>query len=184
MKFVVHTKETAPLAARVDLETAEKLFGFIPNLFGVLAEAPIALEAYITLTKLLEDASLSPVEQQVVMLAGSHEYGCEYCMAAHSTVAASAGMPALVLAALRGGTVLPDKKLEALRSFVIEVVRSRGRVSDERIEEFLAAGYSAQSVLEVVFGVAMKTLSNYVNHMARTPVDPQFSRQKWPAARS
>jgi hypothetical protein len=72
MKFVVHTKETAPSAAREDLETAEKLFGFIPNLFGVLAEAPIALEAYIMLTKLLEDASLSPVEQQVVMLAGSH----------------------------------------------------------------------------------------------------------------
>jgi hypothetical protein len=47
MKFVVHTKETAPPAAREDLETAEKLFGFIPNLFGVLAEAPIALEAYI-----------------------------------------------------------------------------------------------------------------------------------------
>jgi hypothetical protein len=31
MKFVVHTKETAPPAARKDLETAEKLFGFIPN---------------------------------------------------------------------------------------------------------------------------------------------------------
>jgi AhpD family alkylhydroperoxidase len=161
------------------LETAEKLFGFIPNLLGVLATAPIALEAYIILTKLLEDESLSPVEQQVVMLAGSHENGCGYCMAAHSTVAGVVGMPALVLAALRGGTVLPDKKLEALRSFVIDVVRSRGRVSDERIEEFLAAGYSAQSVLEVVFGVAMKTLSNYVNHMAETPVDRQFSRQMW-----
>lgn len=95
-------------------------------MLGVLAAAPIALEAYIILTKLLEDASLSPVEQQVVMLAGSHESGCGYCMTAHSTVAVAAGMPALVLAALRGGIVLPDKKLEALRSFVIEVVRSRG----------------------------------------------------------
>jgi AhpD family alkylhydroperoxidase len=179
MKFVVHTTETAPSASREDLETAEKLFGFIPNLLGVLATAPIALEAYIILTKLIEDASLSPVEQQVVMLAGSHENGCGYCMAAHSTEAGVVGMPAPILAALRSGTVLPGKKLEALRSFVIEVVRSRGRVSDERIEEFLAAGYSAQSVLEVVFGVAMKTLSNYVNHMAETPVDRQFSRQMW-----
>jgi AhpD family alkylhydroperoxidase len=111
MKFVVHTTETAPPASREDLETAEKLFGFVPNLLGVLAAAAIALEAYIILTKLLEDASLSPVEQQVVMLAGSHEYGCGYCMAAHSTVAVGLGLPALVLAALRGGTVLPDKKL-------------------------------------------------------------------------
>src|ERR1700680_4526618 len=127
MKFVVHTTETAPPASREDLETAKKLFGFIPNLLGVLAAAPIALEAYIILTKLLEDASLSPVEQQVVMLAESHEYGCGYCMAAHSTVAGLAGMPALVLAALRGGTVLPDPKLEALCSFVLRVFRSRGR---------------------------------------------------------
>jgi AhpD family alkylhydroperoxidase len=179
MKFVVHTTETAPLASKEDLETVEKFFGFIPNLLGVLAEAPISMEAYIILTKLLEDASLSQVEQQVMMLAGSHENGCGYCMAAHSTVAVAVGMPAPVLSALRGGSVLPDKKLEALRSFVIEVVRSRGRVSDDRIEEFLAAGYSAQSVLEVVFGVAMKTLSNYVNHMAEIPVDRQFSRQLW-----
>jgi AhpD family alkylhydroperoxidase len=184
MKFVVHTKETAPPASRKDLETAEKLFGFIPNLLGVLAEAPIALEAYIILTKLLEDASLSAVEQQVVMLAGSHEYGCGYCMAAHSTVAGIAGMPPLVLAALRGGTRLPDPKLDALCSFVLRVIRSRGRVSAEQIDAFLAAGYSAQSVLEVVFGVAMKTLSNYVNYMAKTPVDRQFSCQEWPAARS
>jgi len=93
-------------------------------------------------------------------------------------------MPPLVLAALRGGTVLPDPKLEALCSFVLRVVRSRGRVSAEQIDAFLAAGYSAQSILEVVFGVAMKMLSNYVNHMAKIPVDPQFSCQKWPAARS
>jgi hypothetical protein len=76
MKFVVHTTETAPPASREDLETAEKLFGFVPNLLGVLAAAPLAL-AYIILTKLLEDASLSPVEQQVVMLAGSHENGAD-----------------------------------------------------------------------------------------------------------
>ena len=88
-------------------------------------------------------------------------------------------MPATVLTALRSGGNLPDPKLEALRSFVVDVVRSRGRVSDKRIEEFLSAGYSRQNVLEVVFAVAMKTLSNYVNHMAETPVDAQFMPQAW-----
>jgi alkylhydroperoxidase family enzyme len=52
-------------------------------------------------------------------------------------------------------------------------------MSDERIEEFLSAGYLRQHVLEVVFAVAMKTLSNYVNHMAETPVDAQFMQQVW-----
>lgn len=184
MKFVVHSTETAPEGSREDLRAAERVFGFLSNLLGVLAEAPIALRAYMDLTDLLETASLSPVEQQVMMLAGSHENGCEYCLAAHSTVADVVGMPKSVLKALRSGMTLPDVKLEALRCFVIDVVRFRGRVSDRRIEEFLDAGYSRQNVLEVVFAVAMKTLSNYANHIAETPVDKQFLSQLWVGAQS
>jgi uncharacterized peroxidase-related enzyme len=182
MKFVVHTSETAPVSARGDLKAAEETFGFVPNLLGVLAEAPIALKAYMNLTELLGNAGLSPVEQQVMMLAASYENSCGYCMAAHSTSAEMAGVPKAVLAALRCGSALPESKLEALRSFVVDVVRSRGRVPDKRIEEFLAAGYTRQSVLEVVFAVAMKTLSNYANHITETPIDAAFRQQVWPGA--
>jgi uncharacterized peroxidase-related enzyme len=174
MKLIVHTTESAPVAARGDLGAAEKALGFLPNLLGVLAEAPIALKAYMDLTGLLERASLSPVERQLMMLSASHENGCEYCMAAHGSVARTVGMPQPVLTALRSGSAIPDSKLEALSAFVTDVVRSRGRVSDARIEEFLRAGYTRQNVLEVVFAVAMKTLSNYANHMAETPVDVEF----------
>ena len=148
-------------------------------MLGVLAEAPIALRAYTDLTDLLERASLSPVELQLTMLAVSHENGCEYCMAAHSTVAGMVGMSKAVLTALRSGNILSSTKLEALHSFVVDVVRSRGRVSDHRIDEFLKARYSRQNVLEVVFAVAMKTLSNYANHMTEAPVDRQFLSQAW-----
>jgi len=184
MNFVVHTAETAPISARENLKAAQKAFGFVPNLLGVLAEAPIALKAYMDLTELLSNASLSPVEQQVMMLAASYENSCGYCMAAHSTVAGMAGMPASVLAALRSGDRLPESKLEALRAFVVEVVRSRGRVSDRRIAEFLSAGYTRQNVLEVVFAVAMKTLSNYANHLAGAPIDAAFLPHAWPGVES
>jgi AhpD family alkylhydroperoxidase len=127
---------------------------------------------------------MSPVEQQLMMLAISHENGCEYCMAAHSTVADMVGMSKAVLTALRSGNILPSTKLDALRSFVVDVVRSRGRVSDHRIEEFLKAGYSRQNVLEVVFAVAMKTLSNYANHVAETPLDTQFLSHAWETTHS
>jgi hypothetical protein len=68
MNFTVHTTETAPDAARETLKAAEKSMGFLPNLLGVLAEAPIALKAYIDLTDLLDESSLSPVARQVLML--------------------------------------------------------------------------------------------------------------------
>lgn len=61
MKFVV---PTATASARQDLTAAGRILGFVPNLLAVLAEAPIALRAYINLTELLGDGSLSPIVQR------------------------------------------------------------------------------------------------------------------------
>jgi AhpD family alkylhydroperoxidase len=182
MKFTVHTAATAPAEAGEHLRATEKAIGFVPNLLGVLAEAPIALRAYIDLTELLGKSSLSPVQQQIMMLAASYENNCGYCMAAHSTLAGRIGIPANVLAALRNGSPIHDSKLEALRSFVAEIVQSRGRISDRRIDEFLTAGYTRANVLEAVFAVSMKTLSNYTNHITETPVDTEFTEQIWSGA--
>jgi alkylhydroperoxidase family enzyme len=84
-------------ASRRGSESAERAFGFVPNLLGVLAEAPIALKGYIDLTELLGKSSLNAVEQQVMMLAVSYENSCGYCMAAHSTVAGMIAMPENIL---------------------------------------------------------------------------------------
>jgi hypothetical protein len=34
-------------------------------------------------------------------------------------------------------------------------------------------------VLEVILGVAMKTISNYSNHIAETPLDEAFAGAAW-----
>jgi hypothetical protein len=36
--------------------------------------------------------------------------------------------------------------------------------------------------LEVVLGLAQKVLSNYVNHLAQTPVDEQWEKFAWSKA--
>ena len=43
----------------------------------------------------------------------------------------------------------------------------------------VAAGYTQRQVLDVLTLVALKTLSNYVNHIAHTPLDVQFAAQSW-----
>ena len=68
MKFQVHTTESAPDASRATLDSTVKKYGFLPNLFGVLAESPTAVQAYAAINKALEQSALSPVEQQVVTL--------------------------------------------------------------------------------------------------------------------
>ena len=81
--------------------------------------------------------------------------------------------------ALRNETPLPTAKLEALRSFTIQMVRERGNATDAQVQTFLAAGYSHRSVLDVILGIAQKTMSNYINHVAVTPVDEVFHPLKW-----
>lgn len=177
--FQMHDKETAPEGGAEALDRAEQSFGFAPNLVRVLAEAPQAAHAYLDLGGRVGDSSLAPAEEQVVLLTTSFENGCDYCMAAHSTVANMVGMDGDTLEALRSGQALPDPRLEALRAFTAAVVRSRARLSADHLRNFLEAGFTRAHVLEVLTGVAMKTLSNYTNHLANTPLDEAFEAQRW-----
>lgn len=176
--FPVLSRSEAPDDARPILDQAEGDFGFVPNLMGVLAHSPPALEAYATLDELLGRTSFSLEEQQVILLATSFENGCDYCMAAHSAGGTMAGLDSDVVEALRNGETLPDDRLHALARFVRAVVRERGWVDDE-VDAFLEAGFERAHVLEVLLGVAMKTLSNYTNHIAGTPLDDEMSTFAW-----
>lgn len=50
---------------------------------------------------------------------------------------------------------------------------------------FLVGHQALEQLLEVLVGVTQKTLSNYVNHLARTPLDTAFNAHRWsrPGAR-
>ncbi len=178
-EFTIHSTETAPAASRPLLEEARSKFGFVPNLIGLMAEAPATVKAYLALGEALAETSFTPVEQQVIALAVSSENECTYCMAAHSAIARMAGMSEADLEALREGRPMADDRLEVLRRYVTAVIRTRGWPSAEHQATFKTAGYTTAQTLEVLVGVAMKTLSNYVNHLADTPLDSQFAGFAW-----
>lgn len=182
MTYTVHTAETAPEAARETLEGAQRAYGFVPNLLGVMASAPPVVKAYKALGDLFEATSFSPTERQIVLLTVSYENGCEYCVAAHSVIAGMHQVPEPVVRAIRSGEPLADPKLEALRRFVAAVVLTRGLPSAVDRAAFEAAGYGQAQTLEVVLGVGFKTLSNYTNHIAETPLDPAFASAAWSRA--
>ena len=175
MNFPIHNSKSAPPAAKAILSGAAANFGFVPNMLGVMAEAPALLTAYTTLSRIFDDTSLNAAERQVVLLAASAENQCDYCMLAHSAIAAMQAVPADAVCAIRDAEEIPDPTLEALRRFTVAVVASRGRPTDEDMAAFLTAGYGRQQILEVVLGVGMKTLSNYTNHIAATPPDDAFN---------
>ncbi len=177
--FTLHTVETAPEGSRQTLRTVESAYGFIPNLMGILAESPTALGAYANLSQLLEGSSLSPAEQQVVLLTVSFENSCDYCMAAHSAIASMQQVPGNVIQALRNGSPIPDARLEALAATTRDLVRERGWPEPSTLSAFFDAGFNRAQLLEVIVGIAMKTISNYANHLAGTPLDEAFDATRW-----
>ena len=103
-------------------------------------------------------------------------------MAAHTTLSQIGGVSIDVIAALRNDTPIADPKLEALRQFAIAINESRGWPTDGQINAFLLAGYSRQTVMEVILGTALKVLSNYTNHVAETNLDDAFAQNAWGSA--
>ena len=183
LRFDIVNADTAPEGSVETINAVEAAYGFLPNLIGTLGNAPAAVKAYAAVSGAFEGSSLSPVEQQVVLLTTSVENQCHYCVAAHTAVAKMVGAPDAVAASLRAGESLSDSRLEALRALTLSIVQNRGFVPEHELSAFLAAGFTKAQVLEVVTGVVQKTLSNYVNHIAETPLDDNFAPFAWDAGR-
>lgn len=179
-RFTAHTADSSPAESRALLEGIRRSFGFVPNLFGVFAESPAALRGGLAIYDAFSASSLTSAEQQLVMLAVSEANDCEYCVAAHSTLAKRVAKvdPALV-EATRQRAPLADPKLDALVSFTRKVVEQRGLLAEAEVAAFVHAGYTKAQLIEVLLGVGMKTFNNYVDHIAHTPLNDQFKAEAW-----
>lgn len=179
-RLAIRTLENAPDEARPYLKTALENSGFIPNLLGILANAPTALETYVTVSAINARTGLTLPEREVVQMIAATTHGCAFCVAGH-TVAAQykARLPAHEVDALREGRPLEDARLAAVARFTSAVIGTRGRVGDEALQVFLAAGFSPANALEVVLGVSLATLCNFANNLAETPLNPELAEYRW-----
>lgn len=179
MDFTIYTTENAPEQSKPLLNAAKENYGFIPNLLGEFAESPAVLEGYLKLNEIVGKTDFTVREQQLVILAVSVENQCHYCSAVHSTILKNQlNVDENLVDAVRNVYKLPDEKLDALVSYVRKAVKKRGFLEEDDIQAFLDAGYSKRQTLEVNLIIALKTISNYTNHLADTPVDEAFKPEK------
>jgi len=177
--LTTHTIESAPAASKPFLEGSVKAFGMLPNLHGVLASSPQALEGYQILHKLFGETSFDAEELTVVWQGINVEHGCHYCVPAHTGIAHSMKVDPALTEALRNQESMPTAKLQALLDMTLIIVRNRGNVTQEELNKFYEAGYGEQQVLEIILGLAQKVISNYTNHIGNTPVDDAFAQFSW-----
>ena len=174
MSFTLYTSETAPQAAQAELEKSAEAFGWVPNLHAVLAVAPSTLTAYKNLHDLFQQSSFDAQELTVVWQSINLENTCHYCVPAHTTIAGMMAVDNEIINSLLEGRKLPTEKLEVLKLTTQALLLQRGDLDDEQIARFKAVGYGNQQLLEIILGIAQKTISNYTNKLAHTPLDEQF----------
>lgn len=177
--FALHTEETAPEKSKPFLQAAKNAYSFVPNLIGTMGASPALVEGYLTLAGIFDKTDLSETERQIILMTNNRLNGCEYCMAAHTSISQMHNVSTDVIETLRAGTAIADVKLEALRTFTVAMNESRGWPTEEQVSAFIAAGYTQQTVLEVILGTSLKVMSNYTNHVAETAVDDAFSPNAW-----
>jgi alkylhydroperoxidase family enzyme len=165
---------TAPDSSKPILEQVEKSYIFIPNLLAILA----ALQGYLALNAIWEDGSFPPRGRQLILLAASVENECDYCMSVHSSIAKNAlHIPAHIISAILNNTSLPDVTLNALITLVKELIRERGYASEASVQNFIAVGYRKEQLIELLLAIALKTISNYLDHISPAPIDLAFAAE-------
>jgi AhpD family alkylhydroperoxidase len=165
---------SAPAEAQPLLAKAGEVFGFVPNLAIQMAAVPVALEGYFHVLHAFGETPLSPIEQQVVLMAASRANEARYSLAVHATLATKLGADSDTVKAVGTGGPINDAKLAALRRFTEALALSRGHIAEQEVSRFLAAGYGHAAIVAVAFGIAVKTFANTLANVAETPVDDAF----------
>jgi uncharacterized peroxidase-related enzyme len=165
------TIEAAPVASQPLLEAAKKQLGSVPNLFRVIANSPAALEGYLGLNAALIKGTLDAKTRERIAVAVAEINRCGYCLSAHAFMGKNlAKLDDAEITANRSGTSNDPKAAAAVR-FAAVLVRERGHVSDAEITAVKLAGYDDAQVIEIVLHVALNTMTNYVNEVAKTVID-------------
>jgi len=172
--FTKYDETTAPEGAVQVLTMAKARYGFVPNLAAFVAESPSVLGAILKLSETFDQSTLSPQEQQVVLLTVSSLNDCSYCKTAHTALGKMAEMDDETIQNAIACQPLSDKKLNALRVFTQSLVKEKGLLDDKKVQAFLDAGYTRGQVFEVIMGVALKTMTNYSNHLAGAEPNAEF----------
>jgi len=179
-KLKLENVPTSQLTSEI-LENTKKGLGFVPNMYVNMGANPALLDGYTHAYKSFRaNAGFTPVEQEVVFLSVAYENNCEYCMAAHSFVGDKmTHVPKDVTDAIRNGQTISDSKLAALSKLTRILTTTRGNATQEEINAFLAQGYTEIHVLGIIAGIAIKTMSNYSNHLTNPKIDDVFAERAW-----
>lgn len=152
------------------LGAVKKKLGLVPNMARVLAHSPAALDAYLAMSGALAHAGLSAEKRERLALTVGEANACGYCLSAHTAIGQKLGLSLNDTLDARAAKA-NDPKTAATLALARTIVTTQGRVGDADLQKARAAGLTDADLVETIAVVALNIFTNYVNHIAETPID-------------
>jgi AhpD family alkylhydroperoxidase len=177
--FPIHTLDSVPEASKSALRDVQARFGMIPNLAAAMATSPVLIQSFVGIFDRVHGGSFTEPQIQTVLLTDAVTNACTWAVALHTALALQAGLNATDVEVMRAGRSPSDKKLGALSTVARTLIEKRGRLADQDIEHFLAAGFGKDLLLEVITIVAASTITNYTGSVTNPPLEAMLQTHKW-----
>jgi uncharacterized peroxidase-related enzyme len=159
-----------PADSQATLDSLEKLFGFVPKVFALMAQSPHALAAFKGLQTPLE-RTLDAAMRDRIALAVSEVNGCHYTVRAHTYIGAQfSKLDVTELEMSRYGKS-SDPKVEAAVRFAKKVTETRGKVMGSDLQRVRDAGWTDAQIIEIIARVTQFLYANFVSNVFETEID-------------
>lgn len=173
MKIPIPTTDEISADNQALLNGVAKAVGFVPNLYSTFSHSETALATFLEAQN--AKSSLPAKYKEAVSLIVSQVNTCEYCLSAHTVFAGKAGYTEAQIQEIRSGSVSFDPKLDQLVKLVKNLVETRGHPDTALISFFFDAGFTKENLVDVIFLIGIRTITNYVFGASGIDID-------WPAA--
>jgi alkylhydroperoxidase family enzyme len=177
--FPVHTLKSAPEGSKPALQELQSAFGMLPNIAGAIATSPVLINSLVGLFGNVHGGSFTEPQIQIVLLTDAVTNASTWAVAFHTALALKAGIDPADVQAIRDGRLPKDSKLAALSALARTMIEKRGRLDDQDVDQFIAAGFGKDHALEVVAIVAASTITNYTASITKTPLEAAFQAHAW-----
>jgi AhpD family alkylhydroperoxidase len=175
----VNTIASAPERSRPALQQLQSAFGMLPNIAGAMSTSPVLINSLVGLFQTVHGGSFTEAQIQILLLTNAVTNACSWAVAFHTVLALKEGLEPEDVQAIRERRLPKDSKLAALSTLAKTLIEKRGRLDDQDVDRFIAAGIGKDLALEVIAVIAASTITNYTGSVTKTPLEAAFQAHAW-----
>ena len=97
--------------------------------------------------------------------------GCKYCLSAHTAIGKMNGFTDEQILELRTGSASWDAKQNALAKISRSIAETRGNVDQALVEDFYAAGYNNENLVDLVVAAGIINITNTFHNLTKVEID-------------